>query len=347
MPRLRADVELAPTRKDFATGLLVDLARAVGSARSGQHVAFTTSAAVDEDLARWSRFTGNAVVGTTREEGGWRFVVRIAAAGSPAGIEEEQRPIGSRLWLYTNLDCNLACDYCCVRSSPAAARKALGLERVRCIAREAAELGVGELFVTGGEPFLLDDIGPILQACAEAAPTTVLTNGALFAGRRREALAALPRDRVILQVSLDSPEPGLHDRHRGEGAWAKAVRGIAVARELGFRVRVAATVATDDEEKALETYFEHEAIAADDRLVRRIALRGLAEEGVALVRADLRPEPTVTADGVYWHPVGATDDDFFVISDPLPLARAFEAVRLAWEEERRFATTLASVFHCA
>ncbi len=25
---------------------------------------------------------------------------------------------GSRLWIYTNVDCNLACDYCCVRSSP-------------------------------------------------------------------------------------------------------------------------------------------------------------------------------------------------------------------------------------
>ena len=127
----------------------------------------------------------------------------------------------------------------------------------------------------------------------------------------------------------------------------KAVRGIAVARELGFRVRVAATVASDEDERALDAYFAREAIAADDRLVRRIALRGLAADGVALVRADLWPEPTITADGVYWHPVGATDDDFFVSSDPLPLARAFEAVRLAWEEERRFATTLASVFHCA
>jgi hypothetical protein len=157
----------------------------------------------------------------------------------------------------------------------------------------------------------------------------------------------LPRDRVVLQISLDSAAPRLHDLHRGAGSWAKAQRGIAVARGLGFRVRLAATVATEAEERALAEHFDREGVATEDRVVRRVALRGLASEGVALARGDLWPEPTVTAGGVYWHPVGADDDDFFVTGDALPLARAVEAVRLAWEEERRFARTLASVFHCA
>jgi hypothetical protein len=151
----------------------------------------------------------------------------------------------------------------------------------------------------------------------------------------------------VLQVSLDSPEPSLHDRHRGPGSWAKAVRGIAIARGAGFRVRVAATVATDEDGRALDDWLSQEGIPEQDRVVRRVALRGFASDGVALARRDLHPEPTITADGVYWHPVGATDDDFFVTGDALPLARAFEAVRLAWQEERRFATTLASIFRCA
>ena len=69
-----------------------------------------------------------------------------------------------------------------MRSSPKAPRRALGLARVRRIASEAAELGIREIFVTGGEPFLLPDIGEILVACAAAAPTTVLTNGMLVCG---------------------------------------------------------------------------------------------------------------------------------------------------------------------
>ncbi len=343
-PRLAAAREIGPFDRGFAGGLLVELVAALREVPAGQLLAFTVTQPVDEDLARWSSFTGNPVVGATREEGGWRYVVRAGAA--PAD-DVTGTPIGSRLWLYTNFDCNLACDYCCVRSSPAAPRRELGLERVRRIAREAGALGVRELMLTGGEPFLLEDVGAIVAACAEAAPTTVLTNGMLFAGRRREALAALPRERVVLQVSVDAPEPARHDAHRGEGTWARAMRGVAVAREMGFRVRLAATVADASEERDAHAFFDREGIAAEDRVVRRVALRGLAKDGLALVRSDLWPEPTVTAAGVYWHPVGADDDDFFVFADPLPLERAFDALRLAWEEERRFATTLASVFHCA
>ena len=107
----------------------------------------------------------------------------------------DDRPVGSRLWLYTNFDCNLRCDYCCVRSSPKRHGASLASSGSERIASEAAELGVGEIFVTGGEPFLLADIGDILAACAAAAPTTVLTNGMLFAGRRLETLRSLSRDR--------------------------------------------------------------------------------------------------------------------------------------------------------
>jgi hypothetical protein len=68
---------------------------------------------------------------------------------------------------------------------------------------------------------------------------------------------------------------------------------------------------------------------------------------VALSRADLVPEVTLTRTGVYWHPVGATDEDFFVTAQLFPLVGAIEAVRGAFAEERRFATSLAGVFHCA
>ena len=49
------------------------------------------------------------------------------------------------------------------------------------------------------------------HACTAAAPTTLLTNGMLFAGRRLETLRSLPRERVTLQISLDSPTPERHD----------------------------------------------------------------------------------------------------------------------------------------
>ena len=260
---------------------------------------------------------------------------------------EAARALGSRLWLYTNFDCNLRCDYCCVRSSPKAPRRALGSEWVRRIASEAATLGVSEIFVTGGEPFLLDDIGDILTACAAAAPTTALTNGMLLVGRRLKILRELPRDRVTLQISLDSPTPECHDRHRGAGTWAKAWKGIERARAEGFRVRLAATVSTDAEAAEFRQFLDRRNVSNQDRVIRRIALRGFAQQGIALARADLVPEITITTDGVYWHPVGAEDDDLLVTRDIFPLADAFAAARRAWERERAHADRLAAIFNCA
>ena len=75
-------------------------------------------------------------------------------------------------------------------------------------------------------------------------------------GRRLEMLRALPRDRVTLQISLDSPTPERHDRHRGEGTWARAWKGIERARAEGFRVRLAATVSTDDEAEEFRQFLD-------------------------------------------------------------------------------------------
>jgi hypothetical protein len=56
-------------------------------------------------------------------------------------------------------------------------------------------------------------------------------------------------------------------------------------------------------------------------------LRGSASEGLALSRADLVPEVTITVDGVYWHPVGAENADLLVARDIFPLSEAFAADR--------------------
>jgi pyruvate-formate lyase-activating enzyme/TusA-related sulfurtransferase len=343
--RSKANIELDAGHRTFATGLLVDLIASLRRCRPGDLIAITSDAAtIATDLDAWCRFTGNMLIETNVEAGRTRCVIRCGAA--PVNPNAE-RPVGSRLWLYTNFDCNLCCDYCCVRSSPNAPRRALGLARVQRIASEAPGLGVSEIFVTGGEPFLLADIGEVLAACAAAAPTTVLTNGMLFGGRQLAALRSLPRDRITIQISVDSPTPERHDRHRGPGTWARAWTGVERARAEGFRVRFAATVSTDSEAEEFRDFLDAQRIAEEDRVIRHIALRGFASIGVALARADLVPEVTITAEGVYWHPVGAEDADFLVSREIFPLADSFAAVRRAFDQEREHSRRLATIFNCA
>jgi hypothetical protein len=82
-------------------------------------------------------------------------------------------------------------------------------------------------------------------------------------------------------------------------------------------------------------------------VIRRIALRGSATQGIALAKADLVPEVTITAEGVYWHPVGADDNDLLVSREIFPLADSFAAVRRAADREYDHERRLARIFNCA
>src|ERR1700676_2592006 len=275
--KANANVELEAGTKTFASGLLPDLIAVLRRSQKGDLVAVVSGdPGIGPELEAWCRFTRNSLVDVAVEEGRTRWVLRYGEV--PENIAED-RPVGSRLWLYTNFDCNLSCDYCCVRSSPKAPRRALGIERVRRIAIEAAELGVSEIFVTGGEPFMLPNIGEILAACAAAAPITVLTNGMLFGGTRLEALRSLQRERVTLQISVDSPTPERHERHRGKGTWARAWRGIEQARAKGFRVRLAATVSSDAEAEEFRGFLDAHHISEENRALGRMPRRGSAIQG--------------------------------------------------------------------
>src|SRR5262249_20843733 len=146
---------------------------------------------------------------------------------------------------------------------------------------------------------------------------------------------------------LDSPTPERHDLHRGKGTWARACKGIERARAEGFRVRLAATVSTEAEAEEFHCFLDARQTAEEDRVIRRVALRGFAAEGIALARADLLPEITITAEGVYWHPVGAEDSDLLVTPEIFPLAQSFAAVRRAFERESQHRHRLATIFNCA
>jgi hypothetical protein len=326
--------------------VILDLLERLGAVAEGDTVTVDVTASDDVAAVRaWCDRSGNTFV---RSDGG-RVVVWRGRRGDPvSGLPPDRRP-GTRLWVYTNFDCNLACDYCCVRSSPRAERRALGADRIRRLAREAAAAGVVELLLTGGEPFLLPDLGEIVHACTDALPTTLLTNGMLFRGARLQMLQAMPRDRLRLQISLDSATPDRHDAHRGRGSWAKARAGIGVALSEGFTVRVAATLVTPDphEERELRAFLTDLGIAAADQILRPVAKRGVAEAGVVLTTETLVPEITATADGVYWHPVGADDSDQLVTTELFPLAEAIAKVQQLFVRQREVTNARARWFPCA
>jgi MoaA/NifB/PqqE/SkfB family radical SAM enzyme len=68
----------------------------------------------------------------------------------------------------------------------------------------------------------------------------------------------MDRDRLTLQISLDSATSEAHDQHRGKGSWQRAVDGIRTAQIHGFTVKVAATLPADQAHtvKALQEFLD-------------------------------------------------------------------------------------------
>ena len=249
----------------------------------------------------------------TREEP----VTGQARRGPSAGPD-----LRDKLWLYTNFDCNLSCRYCVSESTPTAPRRALGMAAVRRLIDEAAALGFRSVLLTGGEPFLLEEVADMLAYASARMRATVLTNATLFNVRRLDALRAIANERLLIQVSLDGGRPAHHDPYRGAGTWARTVEGIERLLAAGLRIAISTTETPANAAHLDELHDFRRGLGIDDgdHFVRPMARRGFAQEGVDVGMETLVPEVTVTSGGVYWHPlISPRSDDMRVSDDVFPL----------------------------
>lgn len=253
-----------------------------------------------------------------------------AVAGQTAD-ELVQSLMPRRLWLYTNFDCNLACDYCCVVAGPRADPRRLGAERIHALVQEAADAGLEHVFLTGGEPTLRRDLPGLIEYVTDRLPMTLLTNAMLLRGPRWEGLQRVIASSrpVTFQVSLDSATRELHDRHRGRGAHARALEGIRTLQAAGAHVRLAASLpeAHLDEIPRLQELADTLGIAPHDRIFRPIALRGAASEGEPIRPQDIAPELTADAQGWFWHPLSNDADMRLDLPSEAPVLDALAAIR--------------------
>ena len=248
--------------------------------------------------------------------------------------------ISGRLWFYTNYHCNLQCAYCLTESGPRVARREFDGQAVLERAAEAEELGFTAFGVTGGEPFIREDMPALVAELGRRRPTVVLSNGTLFNPRRLrevEPLADLP---VHVQISLDHPDPVENDEMRGPENFRKVLDAIPRLVERGVGVRIATTlenpeaVDPDQRERLCELH-RSLGIPDEDHVVRPIINRGRAvtnDLGLPAGFEQLDPELTLSADGAFYSPFGPTvrggrlDTDLLVSRTTAPLHRPAEAL---------------------
>ncbi len=253
------------------------------------------------------------------------------ASSAPTMADEVDQLMPTRLWLYTNYDCNLSCDYCCVVAGPRVDPRRLDTERIRTLVDAAVASDMERVFLTGGEPTLRPDLPELIEYVTDRLPMTILTNAMLLRGSRWDGIRPLvERARPItFQVSLDSAGPDLHDEHRGRGAHARALAGIRTLLDAGAHVRLAASLpeAHIDEIPRLDALAATLGVAPADRIFRPIALRGAASEGEPIRPQDVAPELTCDAQGWFWHPLSNDADMRLDLPADAPMADALDAVR--------------------
>jgi MoaA/NifB/PqqE/SkfB family radical SAM enzyme len=154
-------------------------------------------------------------------------------------VEYGNRP-SSVLMLHLLGRCNLECLHCYMEGSPHR-QEQLSVEAVLRTIGECQALGIGTLFLTGGEPLLYRNLDQVLEAAAgvPGLQTTVCTNGTLLnAGQ-----AARFREWGLrVNISIDG-RPEFHDRFRNQaGSFCCSERGVHAAVQAGVPVTIITTI---------------------------------------------------------------------------------------------------------
>lgn len=132
---------------------------------------------------------------------------------------------------FINSRCNLKCKMCSIVSSNKA-HKEVSLGDIRKIVNNLVKIGAGVVLLTGGEPFLRDDLPEIVKIFTGNGLNVRLQTAGLTT--RKEALSACVKAGAKdICVSLDSLDEEKQDFINGvKGSWKKAIQTIANISEL-------------------------------------------------------------------------------------------------------------------
>jgi len=154
------------------------------------------------------------------------------------------------LWINTGTLCNITCANCYIESSPrndalayiSAAEVAVFLDEA-----QASRLPLQEVGFTGGEPFLNPDFLMMLENVLKRGfKALVLTNAMKPMMNHAKGLLALHQRygaQLTIRVSLDHPDPAIHDAERGAGSFDRTLEGLRFLASHSFRLHIAGRAA--------------------------------------------------------------------------------------------------------
>ncbi|MEQ3552539.1 pyrroloquinoline quinone biosynthesis protein PqqE [Pseudonocardia nematodicida] len=133
--------------------------------------------------------------------------------------------------------CPLACAYCSNPVEMDRYAEELSTADWQRVFTEAADLGVLQCHLSGGEPLLRRDLPDLVRTANDLGMYTNLVTSAMGLNRRRaEELRAAGLDHV--QVSVQADEPATADRIAGIPSFDRKLEACRLVRELGWPLTV-------------------------------------------------------------------------------------------------------------
>lgn len=157
-------------------------------------------------------------------------------ASAPAAV----RSLGSA-YLHVTQRCNLSCKFCYSEDEKRNILPDPPLKSLRVAIDFLASLGCGRLVVSGGEPFLRQDLPDIVsraKACG-IREVVILTNGLLVGEKDLDALKGLVS---CLGIAFDGPNADSVAHLRGKQRFDSLITTAREARRRGIPVRVLPTL---------------------------------------------------------------------------------------------------------
>jgi PqqA peptide cyclase len=158
--------------------------------------------------------------------------------------------------------CPLRCVYCSNPLDWAGHADALTTEDWLRVLREAEELGVVQVNLTGGEPLLRDDLEALVEEAQRLELyTNLITSGIPLARERLERLKSLGLDNV--QVSIQDVTAPASDRIAGLRSFERKLQVARWVKELGLPLTVNTVLHRDNLDHVSEIIALAESLAAD------------------------------------------------------------------------------------
>lgn len=144
--------------------------------------------------------------------------------------------------------CNFHCEHCSIErfrfEKPGLEKKGrfFTISDVRELSRQADEMGLAHLVITGGEPLVFPDFDELVEAIdPQKFYITSDTNGWLLDEKRAKHIKSIGVDKI--QLSLDSLSAAEHDEfRRKDDSHSKALRAIDAAQNAGLNIIVQTVV---------------------------------------------------------------------------------------------------------